>query len=118
MTAFNLGDFWQRLYVPPPPGEPACAGVAPSLFEVDPQSANNLVRAHNAGRALPLHLATQFDVALRYCASCPLAVREWCETKATRPQTSRVSIITGGKVFVQGRVVWDLRRQAAAERAA
>jgi hypothetical protein len=70
------------------------------------------------GRPMPQHVAAQFEVALRYCADCPLAVREWCVNEATLPQTSRASIIAGGKVFSQGRVIWDLDKQAAAQRRA
>jgi hypothetical protein len=113
---------WAKLYVPPPPGEhqPPCAGKA-HLFDIDHRMAAALSRHYTTGTALRVDYAAQIDVALRYCATCPLAVQQWCDRTATRAYGSRVSIITGGKVYTRGKVVWDLARhlrRAAAEVAA
>ncbi len=117
MTASNLGDLWAGLYVPAPPGPPACEGAYPGLFDVDWRAGAVITRAATTGKPMPQHIEAQFDVALRYCAECPLAVREWCVNEATLPRQGRASIIAGGKVFSQGRVIWDLDRQAAAVKA-
>lgn len=110
MTGYGTGDFWNQLYVAPPPGDPACADVTPVLFDIHPDDAQVLSRARTAGKPAPHHIATRLDVALRYCAQCPLAVRDWC-AESVRPAASGVGIIAGGKVYSRGRVVWDVERQ-------
>lgn len=110
---------WQRLYVPPPPEDfdAPCIG-RPHLFDIEPKMAAALTRHYGGGNGLRADYAAQIDVALSYCAQCPLAIRDWCENTATIPRGSRASIITGGKVYSRGRVVWSLEHKAAAERAA
>jgi hypothetical protein len=44
-------------------------------------------------------------------------VQRWCVDVATVPHRSGVTIIAGGKLWVKGRVVWDVARQEAWEAA-
>ncbi len=119
MTHYEVN--WTALYVPPAPDDhqPPCA-EAPYLFDIDSRMAAAVSRHFNNGTRLAEHYAAQLDVALRACATCPLAVRRWCDD-ATLASGSRASIIAGGKVYTRGRVVWDVERQtrkAAKEAAA
>jgi hypothetical protein len=112
-----MADFWQAMYVPPPPGDPACRNAPPALFEIPPQDAAAMARAHSDGRPISAAAAYRIEPALRCCARCPLAVRDWCDRDATKPVASGVAIIAGGRVYSRGVVVWDVERQGT-ERAA
>jgi hypothetical protein len=113
-----MTDFWQTLYTPPPPGEPACRDASPLLFDINPSDAAAISRANSLGKPINATLAYRLEPALRYCARCPLAVREWCDRDATKPTVSGVAIIAGGRVYSRGVVVWDLGKQADRELAA
>jgi hypothetical protein len=105
----NPHDPFARLYVTPPPAEPRCTG-RPDLF-VDWLSTPGVMRnGHPTEWAQPY-----IRGALQICAQCP--VQRWCVDVATVPHRSGVTIIAGGKLWVKGRVVWDVARQEAWEAA-
>lgn len=99
----------ERLYVSPPPAEPECTG-RPDLF-VDWLTTPGVMRNGHPTEWAQLYVRE----ALRICARCP--VQQWCVDVATVPHRSGVTIIAGGKLWVKGRVVWDVARQEAWEAA-
>ena len=103
---------WERLYLPPAPGDVPCKGVDPWLFEIDYRSGVNVMRREGNRPTEPYR--DRIGVALRYCATCPLAVRAWC-LDAVRPNLSGFSGVAGGVVWSNGRRVWDVDRQQRLE---
>ena len=107
-------DFWAALYVPPPPAEAACKGASPYLFELRTATYNgtgiNVMKHRDGDESVSPRFESQVTVALGYCATCPLATRQWC-LDTVRPREGHFSGIAGGAVFSNGRRVWDLRRQ-------
>jgi hypothetical protein len=113
----NAHSIWAALYIPPPPTEVPCKGVTPALFDIggDWSHGYNLVESRgNAGRRVTSRFRTQVAVALSYCATCPLATRQWC-LDAVAPQTSWYTGVAGGIVWAGGRPVWTIADQERAE---
>ena len=103
---------WEHLYVPPPPAEAACKDADSWLFDLDYYGGVNIMRRDQA--APNAAYRPRLGVALRYCATCPLATREWC-VETVRPARSGFSGVAGGVVWSGGRRVWDVDRQQRLE---
>jgi hypothetical protein len=110
-----VDDLADEMRVPEPPDRVACIDATPGLFDITFTTGRTAVVRD--GRLL-IGAASQVEAAFRYCASCPLATREWCRDVAVRPRQSQANIITAGEVWISGRRVWTLsdhaRRGAAA----
>ena len=104
----NSLGFWAKLHVPAPPIEPECKGQQ-HLTDIPGDQVRHFMKNGRPSTFAQM----QTRAALAMCARCP--VRDWCVDEATRPETSRVSIIAGGNVYINGEVVWDIERQEALE---
>ena len=111
------GSAWERLYVAPPPDDVPCASALPWLFDIDASPYSQIItwRAGAPRHPAP-HVRDRLRIALRYCADCPLATREWC-VSSVRPQESKATIVAGGVVWVGGRPSWTVEDQARYEAA-
>jgi hypothetical protein len=99
---------WEKLYVPPAPDDVPCAGAPAYLFDLAYHGGVNIMRRDKSAPN-PAY-RDGIGVALRYCATCPLATRAWC-VEAVRPALSGVSGVAGGAVWSNGRRIWDVDRQ-------
>lgn len=91
-----------KLHVPPMPAPRACEGEHPTVFDIPETRRPILI----ADKPAPW-IEGRISAALRVCARCPLAAREWCVTSVD-PERHETSIIAGGVVWQNGRAVWTL----------
>ena len=101
-------NIWAAAYVPPAPDRVPCKGADPALFDLA-LDGEHLI--HDRGtRRVTYAFQSQVAVALSYCATCPLATRQWC-LETVRPRESGANTIAGGIAWVGGKPRWDLADQ-------
>lgn len=101
-------SIWAGAYVPPAPDRVACKGADPTLFDLA-LDGDHLVNSRGV-RHITDPFRSQVSVALSYCATCPLATRQWC-IETVRPRQAAANVIAGGIAWVGGKPRWTIDDQ-------